>query len=121
MSLRFLYNDTTGTTFNLIILGITTIGDTYYMDFENELTDVSTGITLTDTSSYPDTYSTFEIMISGLTLSEGWYRYRIYTDDTKTDLLKYGQCYCYDTEGKVENSPDDVSYTETKNKYVYKK
>ena len=119
MSLRFLYNNTSGTTFNLFILGITTSGDTYYMEFKNELTDTLTGITITDTSSYPATYSTFSIIINDISLNEGWYRYKVWNSISKTTLLKWGQCYIYDNNGNVENSPDDTSYTNTKTKYVY--
>jgi len=121
MSLRFLQDNTSGVTFNLFILGITTSGDTYYMEFKNELTDSLTGITITDTSSYPETYSTFSIITNDLSLDLGWYRYKIWTDITKTQLLKYGQCYIYDEQGEPGNSPSVTEYTETKNKYVYKK
>lgn len=121
MSLRFLYNNTSGSTFNLFIENITVVGDSYWLEFENELTDDITGVTITDTSLYPETYSTFEIIINDLSLDEGWYKYTLYDDSSKTLLLKFGMCYIYDEESNVENSPDDTSYEVDKNKYVYKK
>ncbi len=137
MSLRLMYDSSGGTYFNLHLndnyIGLISSGLSYTARFIDELTDDVYSDEVLDVSGYPDKYNRFRLttMIdppTGTTqnlelLNEGWYRYEFYlgTDTELTNRLGFGQCYLYDSDEKVENTPTKTTYQEDKTKYVYKK
>ena len=75
----------------------------YTMTLENEITsEVFSGITLTDTSSYTERYNKFDLTLTGLTSEDyssakvylkdlGFYKYKIYYNvDLTTTLIEEG-------------------------------
>ncbi len=137
MSLRLPYNNENQTMFVLTLderANVTLItGETYSIQFTNDLTDDILSSSIVDNSSYPTKYNKFFITtnLTGVTsqnipfVNEGWYTYNVYKwadRVTKTNLLEFGQAYLYDNENNVENTPTDSTiYEEDKDKYVYKR
>lgn len=71
------------------------IGDKYYFTFTHEQEKKEYSIVLTDVSVYNYRYSKFTLTLpTDLDLiKEGDYCYRVYEDDTKTNLLAIGKAH----------------------------
>jgi len=137
MSLRIKYNSSYPQTFNLTLFErwpgtYINFPATFYIEFEDLTTNTKKSVVAVDYSDFPETFNTFTIttLISGTTslnnvaLDPGWTRYKVYTGTDQilqTNLLEMGQCYCYTDEEDTENQPVDTVYTDTKDKYVYKR
>jgi len=94
--------------------GVTWIADTLQHNWHG-IGCSGDGLILTSTSWEGPLYTSTRDVIN---INEGWYKYNLYKED---ELLKTGQCYVFDDEDNVENSPTDTSYGDTKTTYVYKK
>ena len=101
------------------LTGSTSTG--YTLNLQNEYTNETfTGITLTDLSSYPERYSQFTFILTGLTSvdytstkvylkDDGYYKYKVYyntSDDS--ELLEEGYMLVLNTEDVI----DTYSYTD---------
>jgi len=113
MSLRLPYNNKNQTMFVLTLnekANITLItGETYLIQFTNNLTNETLSSSIVDNSSYPTKYNKFFITTNLIDITsqnipfanKGWYTYNVYKwvdRITKINLLEFGQLYLYDNE-----------------------
>lgn len=91
-------------------------GFDYYFTFTHEQERKEYDITLSDTSSYNYRYSKFDIVLpTDLDLvKEGDYCYRVYEDDSRSNLLAIGKAHL---QGSARSN--SINQTTTGNNKIY--
>lgn len=119
MSLRIPYNNSGETTIQLTLseslTGETISGLTFHFVFSYEQTDTEISTGITDISSIPKRINEFTVttLISSSILpfaESGWYNYKVYEDDSLSNLLESGKCYVYESTTSFNYDPDNTDY-----------